>query len=181
MKRHEEIRDGFSLSEILIVVAIVGILSGVTIAFTNLELQRSRINSVQVSLAGWLQVAQRSALLNKSADTESGGCTVVFNAASGQKNGDIVASVTPSSCAPNSEFKIEVSNLGNTTISTSPAANVSFTPRGTAIYPGSAQDFQLLITLSNSSLLRCIRLSGLAGVVELGSGTGTTCTDYSRL
>jgi Tfp pilus assembly protein FimT len=173
---------GFSLAEVLVIVVILGILSAVSIGFTNIELQRARINTVQLALAGWLQVVQRAALLNKSSDENSGGCTVTFNPGSGKINGSTLATAAPlSDCGPNNPLAVEVSNLGGSTIGLTANSSLSFTPRGTVIYLGGGDNLEIQLQLSNSSLTRCVRLSGIAGVIEVGSGTGNACTDYTRL
>jgi prepilin-type N-terminal cleavage/methylation domain-containing protein len=173
---------GFSITEILVTVAILGILSGVSIAFTNIELKRARINTVQLALAGWLQVIQRAALLNKSSDSSAGGCNVTFNAGSGKTNGSPLAEATTSAeCGPNSQLLVEVNNLGNSTIGLSTNSPITFTPRGTVIYPDNGDNLEIQLQLSGSSLIRCVRLNGIAGVIEVGSGNGDTCTDYTRL
>lgn len=69
---------GLSLAELLITVAILGILSSIAVNVTLGEIDRAKVNSAQVSLAGWLQVVQRSALLQKSAQDNQGGCEVTF-------------------------------------------------------------------------------------------------------
>jgi Tfp pilus assembly protein PilE len=173
---------GFSLAEILVIVVILGILSAVSIGFTNIELQRARINTVQLALAGWLQVVQRAALLNKSSNVNSGGCTVTFSPGSGKTNSSTLATAAPSvDCGPNNPLVVEVSNLGGSTIGLIANSSLSFTPRGTVIYAGGVDNLEIQIQLSNSSLIRCVRLSGIAGVIEVGSGTGNACTDYTRL
>jgi type II secretory pathway pseudopilin PulG len=177
-----KIDAGFSLAEVLVIVVILGILSAVSIGFTNIELQRARINTVQLALAGWLQVVQRAALLNKSSDENLGGCTVAFSPGSGKTNGSTLATAAPSGdCGPNNPLAVEVNNLGGSTIGLTASSSLGFTPRGTVIYPGGGDNLEIQLQLSNSSLIRCVRLSGIAGVIEVGSGSGNTCTDYTRL
>jgi type II secretory pathway pseudopilin PulG len=175
-------QEAFSLPEVLIIVAILGILSTVSISFSNLELQRARINSIQLALAGWLQVVQRSALLNQSSSPNEGGCSVAFDPGSGKTNGSRVATATPlGDCGPNSTLFVDINNLGASEISLTSVPTIIFTPRGTTIYPDDSNSAEILFQLSNSSLVRCVRLSGIAGVIEVGSGTKNTCTDYKRL
>jgi prepilin-type N-terminal cleavage/methylation domain-containing protein len=184
-----KIKDGFSLVELMVIVAIIGILSSAVIIVTNTETERAKINSVQIALAGWLQVVQRSALLERSDDITEGGCEITLNNLSGQANGALIAEVDPTSCSPNPQFSVEISNIGNSTVSTvSTASIISFTPRGTILIPGNIQQnpsLEYRISLSTTQGIRCVRISGLAGVIELGSGPGPTpgnaCTDYTRL
>lgn len=183
-------RFGYTLSEILIVVVIMGILAGISISFTNLEIQRARINSVQLSLAGWLQSIQRAALEKKSDAIASAGCTVSFNQVTNQTNGSVIATVAPTSCSTSPSLEIDVPSLGNSLVSTSRSLNsIVFTPRGTTIYPAITSgnpSFEYQIRLSGSSRLRCVRISGLVGVIEIGSRTTSSsisdqCTDFSRI
>jgi prepilin-type N-terminal cleavage/methylation domain-containing protein len=184
MKSRASIKShtGFSIIEILVTVVILGILSSISIAVTNIELQRARINTVQIAIAGWLQVIQRAALLNKSSDSNSGGCSVAFSTGSGKTNGSPLATASPSAeCGPNNQLEVEVNNLGNSTIGLTANSSAIFTPRGSVIYPNSGDSLEIQVQLSNSSLIRCVRLNGIAGVVEVGSGNGSSCTDYTRL
>lgn len=180
---------GFSLAELLITVAILGILSSITVNVTLGEIDRAKVNSAQISLAGWLQVVQRSALLQKSSQINQGGCEVTFpNSFANQVNNAEIAIVTPAACSPNPRLLLEVLNLGGSKISAAfTSQNITFTPRGTMLNSADTSPVtEIMILIDRSSLLRCIRLSGLAGVIEIGSkGTGSSlsdqCSDYTRL
>ena len=179
---------GFSLAELLITAAILGILSSIAINVTLSEIDRAKINSAQISLAGWLQVVQRSALLQKSSQINQGGCEVRFpNSFTNQVNNAEIATVIPAACAPNPSLLLDILNLGNSKISASfTSQNITFTPRGTVVSTEATPVSEIRILVDRSSLLRCIRLSGLAGVIEIGSkGAGSSlsdqCSDYTRL
>jgi prepilin-type N-terminal cleavage/methylation domain-containing protein len=49
---------GFALSELLIIVVILGILSSIVIVNTNRELNRDRVNAVATGFTAWLQAIQ---------------------------------------------------------------------------------------------------------------------------
>lgn len=172
----------YSHVELLIIVAVIGIVSSLALNLSSSELQRARINSVQLQLSGWLQVVQRAALEERNPN----GCTLTLNAFSNQ-NSAIIASVTPASCQPSTPIlTLDGTNLGNVTVSTSTsAATLTFTPRGTTLYSSGTQlDYR--ITISGSSQLRCVRVSDLAGVIQLGStSSGGTlvadCMSYQRI
>lgn len=184
---------GFTLAELLITVVILGILSTIAVNVSEGEADRAKINTAQVALAGWLQLVQRSALLQKSPQPNQGGCTVNF--ASGfanQGNGTQIASVSPAACAPNSSILLDIPNLGSSRLSASfTNQSTIFTPRGTRFVfintsANANPTTQIKFLISRSSLLRCIRISGLAGVIEIGSrGPGSTlaneCSDYTRI
>lgn len=179
---------GFSLAEILVTVAILGILSTIAVNVSASEADRVKVNTAQIALAGWLQLVQRSALLQKSLQTNQGGCTVNFaDAFSNRGNGTQIASVSPAVCAPNSDLLLEIPNLGSSSLSASfTAQTISFTPRGTISSDAENPVVEIRFLISRSSLLRCIRISGLAGVIEIGSrGSGSNlsdeCSDYLRI
>lgn len=179
--------SGFTLGEILITVVILGILSAIAVNVSAGEADRAKINTAQVALAGWLQLVQRSALLQKSPQADQGGCTVNFASAfANQGNGTQIASVSPAACAPNPSILLDIPNLGSSRLSASFPAPIIFTPRGTRISDAQSPVSEIKFLISGSSLLRCIRISGLAGVIEIGSrSSGSTlaseCSDYTRI
>ena len=185
--KHKPSSAGFSLGEILITVAILGILSAITVNVSVGEADRAKINAAQIALAGWLQLVQRSALLQKSPQTNEGGCTVNFASAfANQGNGTQIASVSPAACAPNSSILLDIPNLGSSRLSASLPGPIVFTPRGTRTSDDQSPVSEVRFLISSSSLLRCVRISGLAGVIEIGSrGSGSTlaneCSDYTRI
>lgn len=178
---------GFSLTELLITVVILGILSAIAVNVSAGEADRAKINTAQIALAGWLQLVQRSALLQKSPQTNQGGCTVNFASTFiNQGNGTQIANVSPSACAPNSNILLDILNLGSSRLSASLPDPIIFTPRGTIISDAQSPVSEIKFLISGSSLLRCIRISGLAGVIEIGSrGSGSSlaneCSDYTRI
>lgn len=179
---------GYSLVEILATVAILAILATLSVSVSISEADRAKINAAQIGLAGWLQLVQRSALLQKSLQTNQGGCTVTFASTfNNQGNGTQIASVSPASCAPNSSFQLEVPDIGSSRLSASfTPQTLIFTPRGTIESDDASPLAEVRFTISGSLLLRCIRISGLAGVMEIGSrGSGSTlsnqCSDYTRI
>lgn len=182
--------NAYTIIELLVVVAILGILSSIAITYSAFEIQRARINSIQLSLAGWLQSIQRAALEKKSTTISSAGCSVSFNDLTNQTNGAIIASVTPVSCSPTPDLIINVPSLGNELVSSSSSlASITFTPRGSTIYPSQTSQASFLeyrLRTSGSTRLRCVRVSDLIGVIEIGSRSSSTsltnsCTDFSRI
>ena len=116
-----------------------------------------------------------------------GGCTVnIASAYSNQGNSTQIASLSPAACAPNQITLLNIPNLGSSRLSTSFLSPIIFTPRSTRISDAQSPVSEIKFLISGSSLLRCIRISGLAGVIEIGSrGSGSTladlCSDYTRI
>jgi prepilin-type N-terminal cleavage/methylation domain-containing protein len=57
---------GFSLTEVLVVVAILDVLSGLVIDAGIRDWRREQVNAVVVELAGWLESVRRAALKGSS-------------------------------------------------------------------------------------------------------------------
>lgn len=90
-------RNGFSIVELLVVTASLGILLGASIQVTQNALRREEGLNVVLAVAGWLEEIQRNAVrLGQQ-------CTVTFDASNDvwtSKNpGERIASVTPENCA----------------------------------------------------------------------------------
>lgn len=57
---------GFSLTEVMVVVAILSVLSGLVIDAGIRDSRREQVNAVVVELAGWLESVRRAALKGSS-------------------------------------------------------------------------------------------------------------------
>jgi prepilin-type N-terminal cleavage/methylation domain-containing protein len=157
---------GFALSELMIVVVILGIISSVSTVNFIFALRNAQVNEVALQLAGWLEQISRRPEANGTA------CTVTFN--TGPVNsGAIMATVEPPNCSPEPSFRV-VSLIGNDPLSIgSSATTVTFTPR-TAIT--STTDVQVRISRGNRPPLRCIRLSAVLGLIRQGRDGSTAST-----
>ena len=176
-------RAAFSLAELLIAVAILGILSGVAISFSGYEWKREQINTLAIDLAGWLEVVRNNALKQTSTVVTSGGCTVTFSTLTSANPGTTLASVSPSSCAvePNFIIPAVAGSYTYTTAITNGSGSsnnqVIFTPRGTSTNSSSVI---LKMRLSSTTSLRCVQVSGTLGLISIGSNessSGAIATD----
>lgn len=174
LKRHIH-HAGFTLTELMVAVAIIGILSGIAIVASGNEWRRERVNAQAEALGGWLE-SVRAASLGQSSYT---GCTVTFTSA--VNPGDTLATVT--GCTFNqSIFSLsKASTESNTTYQTSSSqSSIAFTPRGST---NTTSDVIVNIFLNNSTLLRCIKITGTLGSIRIGSNNNAssasdTCSNF---
>jgi Tfp pilus assembly protein FimT len=183
-QRPRALPGGFSLLELLVVVAFIGMINGLTIALTGNEWQRERVNSVAVGLAGWLEEVRGNALRQTSDNPAAGGCVVTVSNLSNAAVGSVLATVSPSICAAEASFVIPgvTGSADRYDTASSDAATITFTPRGSVT---SSNDAVVRILLRGSAQLRCVRVSAILGLVRVGSNgaassTADACADYSR-
>jgi Tfp pilus assembly protein FimT len=165
------IRQGFALSELLIIVVILGILSGVVIVNSRRDYNRDRVNAVVTSFAAWLQAIQAAAT------REASGCNVRVTPGNNLNDGSTLATVTPTTCSPESTFRINASVGGSDqftitgpTISNPPLV---FNPRGGI---SATTDQVWTVQLVGSDVRRCVQLTRGFGAIRIGTpGANNTC------
>ncbi|MEB3275499.1 MAG: prepilin-type N-terminal cleavage/methylation domain-containing protein [Cyanobacteriota bacterium] len=176
---------GFTITELVVAVAIIAVGSSIAIAVTGREIRRERINSAAVGLSGWLEEVRRAALKGNP-------CTITITASSGIARGGILASArevpTPAlaplprdnRCQADKPYRV-ANELGNARVAISPSLTFSFGTLGT-VTP--TTDKELVLTLiqpgGQSDLARCLRIRGMMGFTEVGNRSGGSCTYPSR-
>jgi Tfp pilus assembly protein FimT len=170
---------GFSLSELLGIIVILGVLTVAGVEISLQQKNREEANALTVSLAGWLEQVRKSALLGA-------GCTVTI---SSSVSGDaVVASATttnpttqitsPITCLTSNPLKnddiISIAPKSTFVIS-SPI--IQFTPRGT-VSPLSNSVINVVIKKQPSGPTRCISIKGLVGNITISPGD--QCGDQER-
>jgi prepilin-type N-terminal cleavage/methylation domain-containing protein len=182
---HHSQPNGFTLIEVLVTVAVMGILGSIVISFTGNEWRRERINTVAVELAGWLEEIRSNAFRETNSTTSLGGCEVTFTAISASNASTQLASVSPTRCAANPIFRV-TGLTGNHTYSSasSNGTQIIFTPRGTTM---NAQPIELRLKIDSNTYLRCFRVSENLGLIRIGRNDNVTgapssssCSDYTR-
>lgn len=173
----------FSLTELMVAVAIIGLINGVTIAIGAQGWQRERLNAVALDLVGWLEEVRGNSLRQTSDNPAAGGCVVTVNSLTSAAVTTALATVSPSVCATTPTLIIPGStSTADRYDTTTNAATITFTPRGSVTSNG---DTVIKVFLRGSSQLRCVRVSAILGLVRIGSNSSATstadsCSDYSR-
>jgi len=179
---------GFSLSELLITVVILGILSGLMIDAGVRDWRRERVNTVVVELAGWLESVRRAALkgsscrvtLTTTSGTLAPGATLATAADVGSGDGEAIANNCRSpqpfqltSLTGQQAFRVRTGNTSGTFL---------FTPAGT-LFPAPANDSPIEIRIAladHDDPARCVQLDGLMGLISVGRVSNGSCEPTSR-
>jgi Tfp pilus assembly protein FimT len=165
--------QGFALSELLIIVVILGILSSVVIVNTTREYNRDRLNAVATGFSAWIQAIQAAA----GRQSAAGGCSVSVTPGANLSEGTVLATVTPAACSSESSFRIPPSfGAGARFAVSGPGANAPlvFNPRGAVNI--TAADHIWTFQLVGSDPTRCVRVSrGLGAVVVGVPAANQTC------
>ncbi len=183
---------GFSVTELLAVVAVVGILSAVGIHASGNEWRRERVNAVATELAGWLETVRRTSLKGNACQVTVNGGSLGAGAtlATASELLSNAANANPTianNCLTGQPLQIS-GPLGSSTYVIAPGGSTSFkfTPRGTvnaaAANTQLASPIVIEISLTGTSgPLRCVRISEGLGLISVGSSnsSGGTCPDSS--
>jgi prepilin-type N-terminal cleavage/methylation domain-containing protein len=181
---------GFTLIELMVTVAVLGIVSAVVINATGSEWRRERVNSVAIDLAGWLEAVRAS-----SQRLGGSGCTVTFSSGGSLAAGAEIARVVPAACAPTSPVSTNDANArafllpafadgpDRYGIALAPASptTLSFTPRNSI---SATADTSIKVHLAGSSQLRCVLLTATIGLIRIGSNgaaadSSASCTSFT--
>jgi prepilin-type N-terminal cleavage/methylation domain-containing protein len=156
-------RTGFTLLELLVVVAILGVIGGLGLPAMINNYKKAQVNDLTTGLAGWLQEVRNAALKGSA-------CTVEIKTETGAiTGGDTVAEILepPETCAtPNNPYLLPESARGANYIITANINSFSFTQRASK-YP--REDVLITIAMADNGPARCIQLRGLFGHMEMGN------------
>ncbi|WP_411876639.1 Tfp pilus assembly protein FimT/FimU [Vulcanococcus limneticus] len=194
---------GFSIVELLVTVAVIGILGGIVIPTGITAYRIQRVNAVVTDLAGWLDEVRASA------DTNNISCRVSITSSASLRSQDIVATataITPGTttaasgvvCGSGNPMRLPgVGGSSTYSVATSFSNNLFyFTQRGAISTDNTAglakssgttdANLSIRISADGQPPMRCIRLTGMLGLVRLGlnnttGATSSDCTTWGAL
>ena len=182
MKRRN---SGFSLTELMVVVAILGVLSGLVIDAGIRDWRREQVNAVVVELAGWLESVRRAALKGSSCQVRLISTNVTLAAGDQMAQGEDVgtadadseaaASPIPNNCRSSQPFVIPSIGAVQRFQIRATEGNFVFTPAGT-LYPAPVAPIVIQVALADGQdPQRCVQLEGLMGVIQVGRVSAGNC------
>jgi len=157
---------GFTLIELIAVIAILGVITSIALSATFQARRREQVNALTIGLAGWLEEVRRSALRGQPCDVQVSTGSVSGTALVAE------ASANPSTCANLANpFRVPTSSEGATYTITAAPTTFAFTPRGTL---SPATNVQITLAMTDGPS-RCIQLNGLLGNLEVGNASSGSC------
>lgn len=169
-------RNGYSLSEMMMTIAVILLTAGVSIPTFASYLERERTNAIANVLAGWLDaVSLRPEQIGTT-------CEVTVNSGT-LAPGAVLATVTPATCSAEPMLRLPTMHQVDSVRVAATATRFFFTPRGSITTSSTASNANTSITirmsLTDGDIMRCVRLTGALAYLTLGrnSSTGNTSTE----
>ncbi|MEI6615157.1 MAG: prepilin-type N-terminal cleavage/methylation domain-containing protein [Cyanobium sp. ELA507] len=178
--------QGFSLFEIMIVIAIIGILASQSISVYQSNLRAADAHLLTRELAAWLsEIAMVPEQLNQN-------CTVTLYPSTSLNPGASMATVTPTSCAAESTLlvpghqRLLSYQLGATPTSWTYTRRGALSTESTNIMSTNT-DLIIRVSVNGESPLRCLKVSGTLGLIRFGRNDSsgdvsntTSCSNWQR-
>lgn len=181
--RTQTVSKGFTLVELMVVIAIIGTLLTIGVDTATRDRQREQVNAVTVALAGWLEQVRRSSLRGT-------GCTATINANATAGSTIASAAVTPGTttaidtsiasgtCLQNQPLTMEdIDTVARNSNFTLTATTIAFTPRGT-VANNQGTTTNLIVKLEPTGPSRCISIKGLLGILTISKES--SCGNQER-
>ncbi|QPN64733.1 Tfp pilus assembly protein FimT/FimU [Synechococcus sp. CBW1004] len=190
---------GFTLVELLVAVAVLGILAAIAVPSFQFVLRRERVNALAFEIAGWLEETRSIAAREVNPDASSGGCAIVIAAPQADAEaGDVIAGISgcaaretqlrvtdtwggrfrishsiPAGSITNSPTADDCSASGIPATLCSGSVRLFFTPRGmwsSDSVANLSDDLEIRVAPADGSApRRCVRLSSILGSIDIGS------------
>jgi prepilin-type N-terminal cleavage/methylation domain-containing protein len=179
--------QGFSLAEVLLAVALIGILSSIVIANDPGQWQRERANALANELAGWLEEVLSYSMRNNAQ------CDVQIT--TGTRNvGSTLASITNTAACPvraptftipavlgqaGDQYEVASFNADSGVAQTT----FTYTPRGAITATNNLQILMAVRPGGGAAVvpLRCVRITATLGLISVGRNDGASAPTAGNL
>jgi Tfp pilus assembly protein FimT len=180
------------MTELLVTTVILGLIAAVGgSSLLNLA-RRERVSAVASELTGWLdQVNGDARRFNALVDSQDQNetCTVTITKGTDLTAGTVLARIEPPDCATQDTLTVPDLYFKGSTVQITPTpSQFVFTPRGTVATTNGAAlpdgEVQITLSVNKERPLRCIRLTGLIGVLEVGrnnQAANGACNEWGRV
>ena len=161
-------RSGFTLLELMVVVAMLAILSAVAIPNLRSGMRREQLTAMSLSIVNWLERARNQAVK----DMEPCELSITANDAS-----DASLAITSQSPGCSEILTLNIAEQDNTptdislSLSNGSDNEFSFSPRGSV-----NRNQEMELTMEGSPITRCIKVVAPVGLVASGIKRDRACS-----
>ena len=171
MKLLRSLSASFTVTELMVTVVLLGIVTGITVTHVGSEWRRERVMAAAHDLAAFLDVARRSAMREEMVNAQNP-CEVTISTGALPSGSELARIAIDSSCVV-SDNPLLVSNFIGSAYDIELVqgdASVAFSPRGTAIIGGNAGNRSLVVSIQlvGDAMAGCVGL-GRLGVIGVAS------------
>ncbi|WP_225867194.1 prepilin-type N-terminal cleavage/methylation domain-containing protein [Cyanobium sp. PCC 7001] len=177
---------GLTLTELLTVVVVLGVVAAISTSGLLFVLRRERINAAALEVAGWLEEVRNLSARRVDANANAGGCAITLSLSAGMAANAVLATAENACGARDPQLRLPRDLQGTVTGSSTNGNSIIFTPRGLWIANPAVQGpLEIKLLLDGGGPLRCVRLSETLGSIDIGrantNNVGANCTDYVAL
>jgi prepilin-type N-terminal cleavage/methylation domain-containing protein len=169
---------GFSLPEVMVAVAIIGIMLALA-SDPLLQFQRrERVNAVAMSMVGWLSMVSRAALRLNADSSDGAGCQVSFKSGTVTPGNALleVDAGTSSECrtllGAQAVLKLDSVMTNGFSVQLLPSATTLTYTRRAMTTGTAAQSVKLAV--GGTRPIRCIDIDSLSGTLRIGRDNTST-------
>lgn len=175
-KQQRSLRAGFTLVELLVIVAVIGIVSGIGLTTMASFLQEQRLRQAAFELASYLQSARARAQRDGAiCQLEFEGTTIKPSSSTNNR------CYTGSPRLPDLNLAA-VSGTAGLTIERSTTDSITFTPAGSLAFPSNDVFYKLIIYLGapNTNVQRCVYLDLLSIYIGYRNDSNQSSCNYTK-